>query len=66
LTYAWDMDNDGLFDDASTPTVVFTPTTDGLFTVTLRVSDGDGGVGLDHTNVVVGNMAPTVSSPKGG
>jgi hypothetical protein len=58
FTYAWDLDDDGDFDDASTPTAVFSPTAAGLFTVSLRAEDDDGGIGSDHAQIVVGNLAP--------
>ena len=61
LTYAWDLDNDGQFDDATGATPAFTMVgQDGLFTVGLRVSDGIDSA-VDSTTVTVNNVAPTVS-----
>jgi hypothetical protein len=59
LIYAWDIDNDGQFDDGSGTTFVFTPTVQGLFTITLQVTDKDGAFGSDNTLIVVGNLTPT-------
>ena len=39
LTYAWDLDNDGQFDDASTAQPVHTYTQPGTYTARLRVTD---------------------------
>lgn len=69
LTYAWDFDNDGAFDDATGATPDFTLVgQDGVFTVSLRVTDPDGAFDVDSTTVTVANVAPTVSlgsdSPK--
>jgi uncharacterized repeat protein (TIGR01451 family) len=63
LSYAWDLDDDGFFDDATGQTPTFDassldgPTT---VTVTLQVSDGDGGVVTDTTTITVNNIAPVV------
>jgi hypothetical protein len=65
LTYAWDLDDDGFFDDATGQTPTFDasgldgPTT---VTVTLQVSDGDGGVATDSAVVTVNNVAPTADA----
>lgn len=73
LTYTWDLDNDGLFDD-TTPTQATTAGTSGAFktvnlpaaaswssgglkTIAVQVIDGDGGVATDTTTVDV-NFIP--------
>jgi len=69
LTYAWDIDNDGVYTDASGPLVNWTfPMLDGpdTFIVGLRVRDDDypftggGEIGQDITTVqiTVNNLAP--------
>jgi len=66
LVFAWDLNNDGAFDDAAgkTPTVVWTDldalgiNDDGTFTVTLRVSDDD--TFADSTGTLtIQNTAPS-------
>jgi hypothetical protein len=44
LTYAWDLDNDGLYDDATGATGNWSFTENGTYPIRVRVSDGDGGV----------------------
>lgn len=64
LTYAWDLDGDGVFDDAtsSTPLVAFPDA--GTYTVTLRVSDGVV-VSTDTAVITVTNVSPTVAAGSG-
>lgn len=65
LVYEWDFDNDGFYDDASGASPVFSAANmDGLltFNVGLRVSDGDGGVGLSTTTIIVRNVPPQVDA----
>lgn len=63
LTFAWDLDNDGFFDDATGVSATFDAALlDGssVHTVGLQVDDGDGGVTTDSAVVTVDNVAPTV------
>lgn len=61
LIYAWDLDNDGQFDDSTSATPTFTMVgQDGVFTVRLRVSDGEE-TDTDSTAVTVNNVPPSVS-----
>jgi uncharacterized delta-60 repeat protein len=64
LTFTWDLDNDGIFGETgagatrgnevgATPTFDPTGLATGPYTVTLRVSDGDGGVTFDTATVNV-------------
>ena len=71
LSYAWDLDNDGQFDDAVgvSPTVTFSQI--GTFTIAVQVTDvrNDGGATqpcsrVDYSTVEIGNHAP-VSNPGG-
>jgi PKD repeat protein len=61
-TYEWDFDYDGVtFDvEASGQTASHTWIDDFNGTVALRVTDDDGGVGLDTARVLVKNIPPTV------
>ena len=60
LTYAWDFDYDGVvFDvDAQTANATHVYMDNGLYTVGLRVRDGDGGELLTTRTVTVLNVAP--------
>jgi len=61
LTYEWDLDNDGAYDNATGLTTNFAALDDGTYTVGLRVSDGL----LEDTttvDVIVNNVAPAVDA----
>jgi glucose/arabinose dehydrogenase len=59
LTYAWDLDGDGAFDDAATATATTTYTQPGTRTATLRVTDPRGASGTASVAIAVGNTPPT-------
>jgi PKD repeat protein len=61
LTYAWDLDGDGQFDDSTMPTVQYTFTTNGTFNVGLRVTDSKGAGDTAVAEISVGNTAPTAT-----
>jgi PKD repeat protein len=61
LTYQWDLNNDGTY-DLTGQSVVNAWNTAGVYTVTLRVTDDDGGRGLDTAQVTVGNAPPTADA----
>jgi hypothetical protein len=62
LSYAWDLDNDGAFDDATGVTATFDQVgQDGAFTVRVKATDPDGAFDTDSATVTVTNVAPTVS-----
>jgi glucose/arabinose dehydrogenase len=62
LTYAWDLDGDGAFDDSTAVQPTFTYTQAGNYAAKLRVSDAQG---LSATSapitISVGNTPPTAS-----
>jgi M6 family metalloprotease-like protein len=61
VSWDWDLDNDGAFDDASGDTVAFDNVgQDGVFPIALRVTTDDGAVDVDQTTVTVTNVAPSV------
>jgi glucose/arabinose dehydrogenase/PKD repeat protein len=65
LTYAWDLDDDGAFDDATGPTASWTYQQPGTYTPALRVTDNQGASGTDDVTITAGNSPPTatISSP---
>lgn len=73
LEYAWDLDLDGAYDDATGPSPSITPD-DGpaTLTVRLRVTDPGGASSTDAATISVANVNPTASlstpatAPEGG
>ena len=63
LTYEWDLDNDGEFDDATGVNVSFTLVgDDAVRTVRVRVTDTFGSSATDTSTVTVNNVRPTVDA----
>jgi PKD repeat protein len=58
LVYTWDLDDDGSFDDGAGQVVTYVWTATGIYSVTLQVDDGDGGVETDQTTVYVNGLVP--------
>jgi hypothetical protein len=61
LTYAWDLDGDGQFDDASIVNPLHNYTAAGQITVSLRVTDNHGATSIATVVVSPGNHAPVAS-----
>jgi glucose/arabinose dehydrogenase/PKD repeat protein len=64
LTYAWDLDGDGQYDDSTAVNPTYTYTTQALVTVGLRVTDPGGLSGTTTVTVAAGNptgVNPTVT-----
>ena len=53
FTYAWDLDADGEYDDATVASPTFSFTETGTTIVGLKVTDGQGGEGIDTVPVFV-------------
>jgi PKD repeat protein len=53
LTYAWDLDGDGQFDDSTLVNPSFTYTAAATYVATLRVDDGNGGTDVDSVTIDV-------------
>jgi PKD repeat protein len=68
LTYAWDLDGDGAYDDGTGATATYTYTTQGSYTARLRVTDSGGLSAIDAVTITVGNTPPTATilSPPAG
>ena len=62
VSYAWDFDGDGEYDDATGMIVNFTPTASGNFTVGLQVTDDEGVADTDNVVVTINNIAPTADA----
>jgi glucose/arabinose dehydrogenase len=68
LSYAWDLDGDGAYDDSNAAQPTFTYTTAGTYAVKLRVTDAGGAVATDTLTITVGNTPPvaTIAAPSPG
>jgi glucose/arabinose dehydrogenase/PKD repeat protein len=60
LSYAWDLDGDGAFDDSTSSTPTFTYTQGGTVNAALRVTDTQG---LSDTDTVVITVSGTPNTP---
>ncbi|UCG68749.1 MAG: PKD domain-containing protein [Thermoplasmata archaeon] len=58
LTYEWDLDDDGIYDDAAGQNPSWTWYDEGVYIIGLRVSDDDGGIGTDTASININNVAP--------
>ncbi len=56
-SYEWDLDNNGLYNDATAATAAFTAVEDGVFTVALKVTDNDGITDTDRSTITVSDAA---------
>ena len=63
ITYEWDLDDDGQFDDSTAAKPTFDLVgQDGLFTVSVRATDTAGDTDTDSSTVDVDNVAPTAAA----
>jgi glucose/arabinose dehydrogenase len=65
LSYAWELDGDGLYDDSAAAQPSRTFTQSGTYSVGLRVTDPVGATDTDQVTVSVGNAPPnaTIAAP---
>jgi len=68
ITYAWDLDGDGAFDDSTSPTTSTTFQTAGTYTPRLQVTDSSGATGIAAVTISAGNTPPrpVIDSPVDG
>jgi glucose/arabinose dehydrogenase len=68
LSYAWDLDADGAYDDATSTRPTWTYTANGSYAAKLRVTDPGGLSAIATVTVSVGNTAPTatINTPAAG
>jgi glucose/arabinose dehydrogenase/PKD repeat protein len=59
LSYAWDLDGDGAYDDSTAATTTYTYATDGTYNASLKVTDTAGASATAAVRIAVGNTAPT-------
>jgi hypothetical protein len=64
-TYAWDINEDGVYDDATGSTLSHTWNLPGVYLVSLKVTDGNGNVNTYDTIVGIELGASTPSRPEG-
>ena len=60
LSYTWDLDGDGAFDDSTEVQPTYTYTEAGTYNAALRVTDGHEASHSATVTITVGNTAPTV------
>jgi PKD repeat protein len=65
VSHEWDLDNDGEYDDATGVSPSFIWSDNGLYTVDLKVADDDGEIDTDTAEIMVNNVAPTITSITG-
>jgi PKD repeat protein len=68
LTFAWDLDGDGAYDDSTATHPNYTYSTSGSYTAKLKVTDSRGASDTDSVTISVGNAAPraVVNAPAAG
>ncbi|HEY6708018.1 MAG TPA: PQQ-dependent sugar dehydrogenase [Actinomycetota bacterium] len=61
LSYAWDLDADGAYDDGTAATATYTYTAQGSYAARLRVTDSSGQSATASITITVGNTPPTAN-----
>ncbi len=65
ISFAWDLDGDGQYDDGTTPTTQYTYTNPGSITARVRVTDNHGAATIGSVLITIDNRppVPTISLP---
>ena len=58
ISYGWDLDGDGQFDDSTAPQPTYIYTAPGSYTAKLRVTDSHGASAIAAVAITAGNTAP--------
>jgi glucose/arabinose dehydrogenase len=68
ISYAWDLDGDGQYDDATGATAAFDYATAGSYLAGVQVTDNHGASATDSVAITAGNTPPTatITSPSPG
>jgi PKD repeat protein len=68
LSFAWDLDGDGAYDDSTAVAPTFTYATEGVYTASLRVTDPHGASSSAAVTISAGNTPPsaTITAPASG
>jgi glucose/arabinose dehydrogenase len=68
ISYAWDLDADGAFDDSTSANPTWVYTARGTYQVRLRVTDARGAAATDSVAITAGNTPPvaTIATPSAG
>jgi glucose/arabinose dehydrogenase len=61
LSYAWDLDGDGAYDDSTSSQPSWTYTQPGTYTAKLIVADNHGALGTDAVTITAGDAPPTAT-----
>jgi PKD repeat protein len=61
ISYAWDLDGDGAYDDSTSAQPSWTYTQPGTHTAKLIVADNHGAFGVDAVVITAGDSPPTAS-----
>jgi glucose/arabinose dehydrogenase len=61
ISYAWDLDGDGQYDDAAGPTAAFTYGAAGSYLAAVQVTDSHGVSASDAVAITAGNTPPTAA-----
>jgi PKD repeat protein len=59
FTFEWDLDFDGEYDDAMGDNPSWIWYDDGVYNISLKVTDDDGGTDVENTTVTISNVPPT-------